>query len=320
MTLSKTMPELLLELLQELESIGIDNEEIYDSVCRERMGDPIWGLFICPVTEYKWADDFGLYSESSNQKVKQALQTYINEANKIASNSFTTFHKRLAAFQDKSVKTDGTIAFDDFFGWVNPNWFDASGRVIRSLQEKTWYLQQVLYKLLEELEAISIENPEIHTPVCRKRMSDLIWQEFILSACKHKCSDDFGLSNDIANQKFQKVLQEYVNEVKQEMSSVPLSFHQRLAIFQDKSVITYNRKSCVDDFFNWRDPDGFDAVGKWYGVDKKIMFLDEEKTEDESIELYPIPKGQLSLFNLEMYLDFYPVPEGQLSLFNNLEI
>jgi hypothetical protein len=45
MTLSKTMPELLLKLLQELESIGIDNEEIYDTVCREKMSDPIWNLF-----------------------------------------------------------------------------------------------------------------------------------------------------------------------------------------------------------------------------------------------------------------------------------
>ncbi len=41
MTLSKTMPRLLLELLRELESIGIDNEEIYDTVCREKMSDPI---------------------------------------------------------------------------------------------------------------------------------------------------------------------------------------------------------------------------------------------------------------------------------------
>ena len=54
MTLSKTMPRLLLELLRELESIGIDNEEIYDTVCREKMSDPIWKLFIRPVRRYKF--------------------------------------------------------------------------------------------------------------------------------------------------------------------------------------------------------------------------------------------------------------------------
>ncbi len=185
MTFFDTMPELLLELLQELELIGIDNEEIYDTVCREKMGDPIWGLFICPVTEYKWADDFGLYSDIENQRVKQVLQTYIDNANRIVSNSLTNFHQRLAAFQDESVETESRSLFDEFFGWANP--------------------------------------------------------------------------------------------------------------------------------------DEFDAGGKWFGVKKRNNILDEDKIEEESIDLCPIPPGQLSLFNLDRYLELYPIPEGQLSLFDDLK-
>lgn len=129
MTLSKTMPRLLLELLRELESIGIDNEEIYDTVCREKMSDPIWKLFIRPVRRYKWPDDFGLSSDNANREVKQALQKYIQEASKTASLLSLRFYKRLLVFQDRNVSTYPRRSyFDDFFKWRDPHGFDASGK------------------------------------------------------------------------------------------------------------------------------------------------------------------------------------------------
>jgi hypothetical protein len=315
MSLSKTMPELLLELLQELESIGIDNEEIYDTVCREEMGTPIWCLFICPVDEYEWPDDFGLCSDIGNQRVKQALQVYIENANIIMPNSLTSFHQRLASFQDKNITTESTIAFDDFFGWVNPDEFDRDGYVIRSPQEKRWYLQQVLYEVLQDLEKLSIESPEIYSPVYRKQMSDLIWTGFIVPKHEYYSSKDLGFSNDINNQKAQKILRSYINELNRETSSLSLSFHQRLAIFQDRTV----GRSNFDNFFIWRDPDGFDAVGKWFGVNQRNNISEEDKLEEESVELYPTHPGQLSLFDRDRYLNLYPIPEGQLSLFDDLE-
>jgi hypothetical protein len=319
MSLSKTMPELLLELLQELESIGIDNKEIYDSVYREEMGAPIWCLFIRPVDEYEWPDDFGLYSDIGNRRVKQALQVYVENANIIMPNSLTTFHQRLAAFQDENVKTENiSVYFDDFFGWANPDKFNRDGSVIRSWQEKRWYLQQVLYELLQDLEKLCIESPEIYSPVCRKQMSDLIWMRFILPKREYDYSKDLGFSNDINNQKAEEILRAYIREVNREISSVSLSFHQRLAIFQDRTVITRMGRSNFDKFFIWREPNGFDAVGKWFGVNQTNNISAEDELEEESVELYPTHPGQLSLFDRDRYLNLYPIPEGQLSLFEDL--
>jgi hypothetical protein len=119
----------LLDLLQKLENIGEERDEIYDTVCRDKMGESIWHGFILPKEKYQLPDDFGLCTESRNEQVKIALQEYIIQANKIAEEKKMNFHDRLNAFQDESVctATSQKIEFDDFFGWANPEEFNDSG-------------------------------------------------------------------------------------------------------------------------------------------------------------------------------------------------
>jgi hypothetical protein len=289
MSLSKTMPELLLELLQELESIGIDNEEIYNTVCREKMSSPIWSLFIRPTKRYKWPDDFGLYSDSSNHRVKQALQRYIDGANqlKIVFPSLVLFQNRLAAFQDYTVETESQNQFANFFGF----WF------IPEIKDKTWHFQYILRELMQKLENIAIDNPEIYTSEFREQISDIIWKGFVLPSDDYKLSDDFALSNDDANREVKQALQSYIQEASTTASSLSLKFYKRLVVFQDRNISTYPRRSHFDDFFKWRDPNGFDASGKWFGVENNTI-IEQERSEEDPLAHDCIPEGQLCLFDL----------------------
>ncbi len=123
------MNELLRQLLNRLEAIGVTNEEIYDTECRDRMGDAVFDGFIRPVANFNIPLDFGLHSTSANDAVRIALADYIEKAKKLAPTvGVTTFHERLDAFQNGTIKSDveGTY-FDVFFGYSKPDAFDDAG-------------------------------------------------------------------------------------------------------------------------------------------------------------------------------------------------
>ncbi len=125
------MEQLLLDLMRRLEAVGDHDESLYDTVVREKMGDPIFYLFVKPKSGYVMPDDYGM-SDEDNGVIKAALQEYIAGALTLApALGLDTFHMRLAAFQNSAVRTEQTNYYDDFFGWSNPKLFDEAGNVIR---------------------------------------------------------------------------------------------------------------------------------------------------------------------------------------------
>lgn len=125
------MEQLLLELMRRLEAIGERDESLYDTVVREKMGDPIFFLFVKPEPGYIMPDDYGM-SDEDNRAIKAALSDYIDRALSLGPNlGIGTFHKRLAAFQNGEVRTERKNYYDDFFGWSNPDLFDETGDVIQ---------------------------------------------------------------------------------------------------------------------------------------------------------------------------------------------
>jgi hypothetical protein len=123
--------QLLLDLMRRLEAIGEGDESLYDTVVREKMGDPIFYLFVKPKPGYVMPDDYGM-SDEDNRAIKAALRDYIEGALGLAPKlGIDTFHKRLAAFQNGEVRTEQTNYYDDFFGWSNPDLFDEAGNVMR---------------------------------------------------------------------------------------------------------------------------------------------------------------------------------------------
>src|SRR6185436_6034063 len=113
------MKGILLDLLLQLEAIGNDHEELFDSEVRERIGDAIMRGFVRPESGYLVPGNLGLSTESGNARVASALCKYIDAANRRSAQlGLGTFHQRLAAFQDKTVRTptDRWNDFDEFFG------------------------------------------------------------------------------------------------------------------------------------------------------------------------------------------------------------
>jgi hypothetical protein len=125
------MEGLLLELLQSLEEIGNAHDEIYDTECREDMGDFIFTSFVQPTSGRAMLEEFGLYSPEGNQRVRASLERYVDRANDLCErNGITDFHERLSAFQNPDVATSQGHFFDDFFGWTDPADYDAEGNFL----------------------------------------------------------------------------------------------------------------------------------------------------------------------------------------------
>jgi hypothetical protein len=126
------MEELLRQLLNRLEQIGNDHEELYDTECRERMGNAVMDGFVRDKSGFVLGSNFGLHAEEANLAVKEALAEYIANAKaKAAELGITDFHERRAAFQNSDVESDEEGSFyDDFFGHSAPEAFDSAGNVI----------------------------------------------------------------------------------------------------------------------------------------------------------------------------------------------
>ena len=127
------MDAILLELLLRLEAISNEHKELFDSEVRERMGLAVFHGFVKPMHDFQLADDFGMFSSNANAQVRSALAEYLEKGNALAANlRLSTFHQRLAAFQNDAVRTPGQVwnDFDEFFGTTDPDWYDHEGNVI----------------------------------------------------------------------------------------------------------------------------------------------------------------------------------------------
>lgn len=127
------MEALLLELLRRLECLGEAHGELYDSEAREQIGGIVMDGFVRRKPGYVMPDRLGMRSETADLELRQALATYIEGASKLADEiGLSSFHTRLAAFQNPAVRTNSAIAVDyeELFGHTPPEWYDEAGNVL----------------------------------------------------------------------------------------------------------------------------------------------------------------------------------------------
>jgi len=78
-------------------------------------------------------DRLGMLSEAADLELRQALISYIDDANKLAAQmGISSFHERLAAFQNRAVRTNPAIdvGYEELFGHSPPEWYDELGNVL----------------------------------------------------------------------------------------------------------------------------------------------------------------------------------------------
>ncbi|WP_422931910.1 hypothetical protein [Singulisphaera sp. PoT] len=128
-----TMETLLLELLYRLESLGKVHGELYDSGAREQIGGLIMDGFVHNKPDYVMPHRLGMLSEDADLELRQSLTSYIEGANKLSAQiGLSSFHERLAAFQNPAVRTNQDIAIDyeEIFGHTPPEWYDEAGNIL----------------------------------------------------------------------------------------------------------------------------------------------------------------------------------------------
>ncbi|MBX9681169.1 MAG: hypothetical protein K2X38_20620 [Gemmataceae bacterium] len=128
------MDTLLLAFLERLERVAMEHEGLFDSEVRQRLRNAIMGGFVSPNVDYVVPEEFGMYSEHANQMVRSALSEFICNANGQAQAlGILTFHGRLQAFQNPSVRTPvEKNDYEEFFGHTESENFDRSGNLLQA--------------------------------------------------------------------------------------------------------------------------------------------------------------------------------------------
>ena len=127
------MEELLRIFLERLEFIGESNEELFDTDVRQTMSNVIVDGFVRAEDNHVFPDEYGMFSAQANSDVKFALEQYVLAANETAKDlNIIEFHDRLAAVQNEQVRTKQGNDYEEFLGHSPPEYFDKTGRVIRT--------------------------------------------------------------------------------------------------------------------------------------------------------------------------------------------
>ena len=122
----------LLQLLEALEDISHQDQSLFNSVVRQAMGNALVDGFARMKSGYIMPSSFGLATLQADCQVRDVIERYLGVVRALAAQQgLTTFHQRLAALQNTSIKTDEGNDQEEFFGYSNPAFFDEAGRVIR---------------------------------------------------------------------------------------------------------------------------------------------------------------------------------------------
>ncbi len=122
------MRAILRRLLERLDAIAEQHEEVGDTDVREAMSAAVFDGFLRPVPSFELPDRYAMFSEEGDRLVKQALAEFLPAANQHAAEvGLTSFHERLATFQDVELQSAAGSFYDDYFGWANPMDYDVEG-------------------------------------------------------------------------------------------------------------------------------------------------------------------------------------------------
>ena len=127
------MDEILLTLLNRLETIGERHEELYDTEVRQAIGNATMDGFVRGKADFSLPADFGMFTESSNSAVRDAVAEYIAAASqKAAELGISEFRDRMAHLQNRGVHSPGGYDYEEFLGHSPPEFYDESGKVVRT--------------------------------------------------------------------------------------------------------------------------------------------------------------------------------------------
>ena len=128
----QTFNESLRDLLNRLDAIAPLHREITDTAVREEMAQAVLDGFFHLDKDYCYKPrKFAMFSNDGNTKIMAVLYAFISAAIEAAKREgLDTFHKRLTAFQNRSIVSDEGHAYDWYFGTWHAENFDENGERI----------------------------------------------------------------------------------------------------------------------------------------------------------------------------------------------
>ena len=125
------MERALRTFLERLEAVQGEYDGLGETDVRELMGRDILRGFLRREPGFVPSGEYGL-DPAANQRVGDAIARFVKAARVAAQREgLDSFHRRLAAFQNLDVWTAGGSDYNDFFGYAEAAWFDASGNALR---------------------------------------------------------------------------------------------------------------------------------------------------------------------------------------------
>src|SRR5262249_32100668 len=102
-----------------LDNVFEEHEELADTAVREFMYNAAHKSFIVPQADYRLPDDFGMFSEDGNKKVKAALSRFLTHPDLLAAaKQLHTPMERVDALQDPEVESSVGNTQDEYFGYA----------------------------------------------------------------------------------------------------------------------------------------------------------------------------------------------------------
>lgn len=126
------LEEQLRQMLVQLEVVAANNEEIFDTECREKMGLAVMDGFVRDRGPDVVPSDLGLATDDANRLVHIALVQFIVDAKAVADAEQLPFFDRLNELQNDEVTTDEGNDYEEFFGHTPAEFYDADGNVVRT--------------------------------------------------------------------------------------------------------------------------------------------------------------------------------------------
>ena len=110
---------ILAALLNDLERIGEEHGELYDTDVREQLAEAVFFGFVLEKRGYELPREYGMFSEAGNAAVCDAVRRFVEAAQAEAARAGTKMNipaKRLRALEDPTVETAGGEGYDTFLG------------------------------------------------------------------------------------------------------------------------------------------------------------------------------------------------------------
>jgi hypothetical protein len=97
--------------------VAAGHEEVMDTAVREQLHEAVFKTLVEPEAGYRLPEEFGMFSEEGNAKVRRILGKFLAHPEVEAAKKLGTAKERLEAFGDLEVESSEGTTYDEYFGY-----------------------------------------------------------------------------------------------------------------------------------------------------------------------------------------------------------